>query len=395
MLFRRNVTFNESALGREGEFQLQRPTETVELEVGDGAVVDEAVVDEAEENLPDKTYNSATNSEASDASGAEDTEGDAVALRRTTRANAGVLPVRYSDTGLLAQTLEADGQVQEPSSWKEAIKSQQAGDWKAAAQIEYKSLMDQGTWELVPLPPEKKLVGSQWVFKAKHDESGAVERYKARFVAQGFTQVFGEDCNQTFSPVVRWESVRTVISLAAQYDMEIHQMYVETVFLNGWLDEEIYMKQPEGFASPGQQHLVCKLKRSLYGLKQSSRCWNEVLHEQLVDMQFVQSAVDQCLYIGKICGSLVFVAIYFDDILIESKEIQVIQKTKELFAKKFKVKDMGKLHYFLGVRIHQSDGAFWLGQEKYAENILTKFKMETWSPVSTPMETNARPMKAT
>ena len=92
----------------------------------------------------------------------------------------------------------------------------------AAAQIEYKSLMDHGTWELVPLPPDKKLFGSRWVFKAKHDESGAVERYNARFVAQGFTQVFGEDYNQTFSPVVRWESVRTIISLAAQYDMEIH-----------------------------------------------------------------------------------------------------------------------------------------------------------------------------
>ena len=117
--------------------------------------------------------------------------------------------------------------------------------------------------------------------------------------------MFGEDYNQTFSPVVRWESVSTIISLAAQYDMEIHQMDVETAFLNGWLDKEIYMKQPEDFASLGQQNLVCKLKRFLYGLKQSPRCWNEVLHEQLVDKQFVQSAADQCLYIGKNCGSLV------------------------------------------------------------------------------------------
>ena len=154
MLVRRNVTFNESALGREGEFQLHRPTETVQLELGDGAVIDEAVVDKAEGNLPDKTYNSATNSEASDASGAEDTEGDAVALRRTTRANA----------GLLAQALEADVQVQEPSSWKEAMKSQQADEWKAAAQIEYKSLMNHGTWELVPLPPVRgsRLHTSLW-----------------------------------------------------------------------------------------------------------------------------------------------------------------------------------------------------------------------------------------
>ena len=157
------------------------------------------------------------------------------------------------------------------------MKSQQADTWRQAAQTEYKSLMDHGTWQLVQLPPDKKRVGSRWVFKAKHDSTDAVERYKARFVAQGFTQVFGDDYNQTFSPVVRWESVRTTISLAVQYGMEIHQMDVETAFLNGWLKEDIYMKQPEGFVSPGQHNLVCKLKRSLYGLKQSPRCWNEVL----------------------------------------------------------------------------------------------------------------------
>ena len=112
-------------------------------------------------------------------------------------------------------------------------------------------------------------------------------------------------------------------------------------------------------------------------------------------MQFVQSAVDHCLYIGKINGSLIFVAIYVDDILIASKWLQVVQKTKELFAKKFKVTDMGRLHYLLGVRIHLSDGALWLGQEQYAENILSKFNMETCSPVSIPMETTARPVKAT
>ena len=385
MLVRRNVTFNESALGREGELQSERPMETIELELGD-----DVVVDDAEEDLPE-----GTDSESSDASGATDTEGDAVVLRRTSRANAGVPPVRYSDARLHAHVLAADVQVQDPRSWQEAMKSQQADKWRQAAQTEYKSLMDHGTWELVQLPPDKKLVGSRWVFKAKHDSTGAVERYKALFVAQGFTQVFGEDYNQTFSPVVRWESVRTIISLAVQYGMVIHQMDVETAFLNGWLKEDIYMKQPEGFVSPGQHNLVCKLKRSLYGLKQSPRCWNEVLHEQLIDMQFVQSAADQCLYIGKMNGSLVFVAIYVDDIIIASEKSPVVQKTKELFAKKFKVKDMGKLHYFLGVGIHQSDGTLWLGQEKYAENILTKFKMETCSAVSTPMETTAHPAKTT
>ena len=143
----------------------------------------------------------------------------------------------------------------------------------SAMEKEMKSLHENKVWNLVELPKDRKVVGSKWVFKQKVGANGSVERYKARLVAQGFSQKFGLDYDETFCPVVRFESVRTVIALAVQNGLKLHQLDVATAFLNGELDEEIFMKQPEGFAVKGQEHLVCRLNRSIYGLKQSPRCW--------------------------------------------------------------------------------------------------------------------------
>jgi len=239
-----------------------------------------------------------------------------------------------------------------------------------AAETEMQSLRQHNTWKLVEPPPGKKIIGNRMVFKVKLDENGLVERYKARLVAQGFSQVFGEDYNQVFAPVVRWESVRALISMATQFNMQIHQMDVNVAFLNGILKEDIYMKQPDGFVEKGKEHLVCKLERSIYGLKQSPRCWNEVLDEHLQSMGFQKSSADECIYTGKMNGDLVLLAVYVDDIIVASKKEQTINKTKEVFAKRFSVKDMGPLHYFLGVRIVQNQHGVWLGQDKYAREIL-------------------------
>ena len=135
-----------------------------------------------------------------------------------------------------------------------------------------KSLQDNDVWELVDLPKNRKPVGSKWVFKTKTDADGHIERYEARLVAQGFSQKFGTDYDETFSPVVRLESVRTLIAMSVQHGLQLHQVDVDTAFLNGELEEEVYMRQPEGFVTPGKEHLVCRLKKSIYGLKQSSRC---------------------------------------------------------------------------------------------------------------------------
>ena len=143
-------------------------------------------------------------------------------------------------------------------------------------------------WELVESPADRKVVGSKWIFKRKVDADGAVERYKARLVAQGCTQRFGLDYEETFRPVVRFESIRSMVALGAQHKLQLHQMDVSTTFLHGELTEEVYMRQPEGFIEPGKEYQVCRLKRSIYGLKQSPRCWNHALDGWAIEENGIQ-----------------------------------------------------------------------------------------------------------
>ena len=223
--------------------------------------------------------------------------------------------------------------------------------WMKAAETEMQSLKQHSTWKLVEPPPGKTIIGNRMIVKVKLDENCLAERYKARLVPQGFSQVFGEDYNQVFAPFVRWESVGALISMATQINKQIHQMDVDVAFLNGILKEDIYMTQPYGFVEKDNEHLVCKLERSIYGLKQSPRFWNEVLDEHLQSMGFQRSAADESIYTEKINGDLALIAVYVDDIILASKKEQTINKTKEVFAKRFVVKGMGQLHYFLGVRV--------------------------------------------
>ena len=158
-------------------------------------------------------------------------------------------------------------EIDEPSTIQEAKSSDHAAEWKVATDAEYNSLIENKTWKLVELHPGRKAIGCKWVFKLKHDVEGKVERFKARLVAKGYTQKYGIDFDEIFSPVVRFSSTHFLIAFAVQHDMLIHQMDVETAFLNGKLGEEIYMQQPEGYVKPGEKYLVCKLEKSLYGLK--------------------------------------------------------------------------------------------------------------------------------
>ena len=174
----------------------------------------------------------------------------------------------------------------------EALASPDKAKCMNAMEKEMESLHANDVWDLVELPKDRKAVGSKWVFKLKVGADSLVERHKARLVAQGFSQKYGLDYDETFSPVVRCESLRTVIALAMQNGLKLHQMDVTTAFLNGKLQEEVYMKQPEGFVVKSQEGLVCKLKRSIYGLKQSPRCWNSALDDHLKKIGFVQATGD-------------------------------------------------------------------------------------------------------
>ena len=232
----------------------------------------------------------------------------------------------------------------------EALTSDLSNKWKEAADSEYDSLLQNKTWELVELPSGRKAIGSKWVFKVKYRSDGEVERFKARLVAKGCAQKPGIDYDETFSPVVKFQSIRVLHALAVQNKLLLHQMDVVTAFLNGALDENIYMQQPDGYVQQGKEHLVCKLKKSLYGLKQSPRCWNKALTEFLKSANFRQSSAETCIYVRD-NNSLSIVAVYMDDLIIATKTEQEMQEVKYQLQLQFKMKDMGELHYCLGISI--------------------------------------------
>ena len=251
-------------------------------------------------------------------------------------------------------------------------------------------------WDLAELPCGRKAIGSKWVFKRKYDSGGNMKQHKVRLVAQGFLQKHGVDYDETFCPVVRFESVRTVIALAAKHDLKLHQLDITTAFLNGELNEDIYMKQLEGFEVKGKEHFVCKLNRSLYGLKQSPRCWNEALNSQLKKMHFKQLENDPYIYTLTSGGEIFIAAVYVDDIILASKSSTRIQEFVKSISESFNIKDMGKLHYFLGVKIaYPGSGKIWIGQPAYTAEVLKKFQMENSKPTATRIDTGAKLTKAT
>ena len=257
------------------------------------------------------------------------------------------------------------------------------------------SLQTNKVWDLVELPKDRRVVGSKWVFKAKRSADGTVERHKARLVTQGYSQRYGQDYDETFSPVVRFESLRTVVALAVQNGLQMHQMDVTTAFLNGELHEEVYMKQPEGFAVRGKEGLVCRLRKSIYGLKQSPRYWNSALDIHLKKMGFVQTAGDPCLYMAAE-GEIFLIAVYVDDILLAGKSDEKMTAVKQALSQQFTVKDMGELHYFLGLKVIQNHeaGSVWIGQQSYTENIFKRFGMEDSKTIRTPVDTSIKLVKA-
>jgi hypothetical protein len=215
-----------------------------------------------------------------------------------------------------------------PTTISEALASPDADYWKEAVQSEMDSILANGTWELSERPYGCKPVGCKWVFKKKLRADGTIEKYKARLVAKGYTQKEGEDFFDTYSPVARLTTIRVLLSLAASHGLLVHQMDVKTAFLNGELDEEIYMEQPDGFVLQGQERKVCKLKKSLYGLKQAPKQWHEKFERTLTSVGFVVNEADKCVYYRHGGGEGVVLCLYVDDILIYGTSLKVIEEVK-------------------------------------------------------------------
>jgi hypothetical protein len=213
-----------------------------------------------------------------------------------------------------------------PSTIEEAYSSPDADYWKEAVRNEMDSIMSNGTWKVVERPYICKPIGCKWVFKKKLRPDGTIEKYKARLVAKVYTQKEGEDFFDTYSPIARLTTIRVLLSLAASYGLLFHQMYMKTTFLNGDLEEEIYMDQLDGFVSKGQEGMVCKLLKSLYGLKQAPKQWHEKFDRTLTSVGFVVNEPDKCVYY-RFDGSVgVILCLYVDDILIFGTSLNVIKE---------------------------------------------------------------------
>jgi hypothetical protein len=307
-----------------------------------------------------------------------------------------LMAVDLVEYAMVAEISEAEGL--EPCSLAEAKRGPDWLFWEKAIFEELKTLEEAGTWELVDLPAGANLVGSKWVFRVKKDASGQVVRFKARLVAQGFSQVPGVDYFDTFAPVAKLASIRTVFAMAAKLDFELHQIDIKSAYLNGELteDENIFMKQPPGYPAPNSAGKVCHLLKTLYGLKQSGRRWYQKLVEILVKrLEFVRSDVDQAVFYrhgGDNGHATIIVVVHVDDCTIAASTLSLIVAFKRQISQYVEITDLGELHWLLGIEIKRDRErrTIHLSQRSYIDSILSRYNFQDLKPVSTPMETSTR-----
>ena len=323
VFYSRDVVFDEASIPEIQKEQKGSNEKLVELKLEEMAEQENAEKEHADSNSirSEEAYQESwsSNTDGGHQSPAEVSNIFDPPLRRSTRSIQP--PDRY---GFSLVGIDKD---QDPSSVTEALSSHCKLKWKEAIEKEMKSIYANSVWELVEPPPDRKIVGSKWVFRKKIDVNGTVSLYKARLVAQGCSQRLGLDYEETFSPVVCFESVRSIIAFSVNNKIQLHQMDVNTAFLHGELSDEVYMKQPEGYTEPGKEHLICRLKRSIYGLKRAPRCWNYALDSCLKELGFEQSLGDACVYVST--DSEFLIAVYVDDIILGVKNEARLRKVKD------------------------------------------------------------------
>lgn len=281
-----------------------------------------------------------------------------------------------------------DPNEKDPQSVHEAQASTYWTYWLAAIYEELESLKQKGVYEEVDeLPPNRKAVGSKWVLHIKRDQDGLIARFKARLVAKGFTQIPGQDFVYTFAPVARWESMRTILTLVAEHGMKLRQIDVKTAFLNGPLEEEIYMRRPS-IAGPG----YWKLKKGLYGLKQSGRQWYLELNSKLETIGFKRLESDWSVYIRTDGNNRSYVTTSVDDMLIASNTDEESDRVVDLIGSLFEITDNGQPTFHLGCAIERNleKKTIRVHQSTYIQSILREFNFENCNPVYTPMDPKSR-----
>ncbi|GKA80623.1 retrovirus-related pol polyprotein from transposon TNT 1-94 [Tanacetum coccineum] len=275
----------------------------------------------------------------------------------------------------------------EPKNIKEAIQDE---SWTMAMQEELNQFKINDIWSLVPPPSNKIVIGTKWVFKNKLDENGVVSRNKARLVAQGYNQQEGIDLDETYALVARLESIRILLEYACTYDFKLYQMDVKSAFLNGFINEEVYVAQPPGFINYEKPNHVSKLKKALYGLKQAPKACYDRLKAFLIDHKYTMGLVDNTLFTKKRNAHIIIVQIYVDYIIFGSTCQELCDDFSNILHDEFEISMMGELNFFLGLQIKQLENGIFFNQSKYVEEMLKKFGLEDSKPIKTLMSSKTK-----
>lgn len=274
--------------------------------------------------------------------------------------------------------------VSEPRTFEDALLSPERDAWQTAMQEEIDSLKENHTWELVDLPPGRKVVGCKWTYKKKEDANGKPVRYKARLVAQGYSQRYGTDFDEVFAPVARQATLRTLLTVASRDSMIVKHLDIKSAYLYAELEEDIFMRQPPGFQSGNNK--VCRLKKCLYGLKQSARVWNKKIDMFFKSIGFLPGSADSCLYVREKNGKHCFIVVYVDDMVIFCNSEEEFNEIRTLLEKHFKLSSLGDLRQFLGIRVDKVNGHYTMDQKGYIEKLVRRFGFEDAKPSKVPLD---------
>lgn len=314
---------------------------------------------------------SPSSSDSSSSSSSDTVYRDLPDVRRSSRENKVVPPNCFG----FDERFEFINSITEPKNITEANESKaNFFSWMRAAKEEIDSLMKNETWQICELPKGRKAVGCKWLYKVKTNQNGEIERFKARLVAQGFSQKFGVDYDEVFAPVVKQCTFRTIDTIASKLKLKVYQFDLKTAFLNGVIKETIYMKQPPGFEVKGKEDHVCLLSRSLYGLKQAPKSWNDAINEILETFGFKRCSSDNCLYIKQYNdGNWCMLLIYVDDILITTTKEETVKEFQREISATFENRCLGEVKYYLGIEVNRENGIYNINQEKFINKIIKEF----------------------
>jgi hypothetical protein len=241
------------------------------------------------------------------------------------------------------------------------------------------------TWTLVDRPEGRKVIRVKWIYRMKLNVDNSINKHKARLVVKGYAQIFGVDYSDTFTLVARLDTIRLLLAISAQKGWKVFQLDVKSAFLNGVLQEKIYVEQPDGFVIQGAKDKVYLLQKALYGLKQAPRAWYSRIDEHLLNLGFVKSLSEAILYVKLKDNDVLIVSLYVDDILVTGSNELLVEEFKQEMMNVFEMTDLGLMTYFLGMEVKQSQNEVFICQKKYAKEILKKFQMEECKATSTPM----------